>query len=383
MTLLPFVCPSAPDWSVDWHSIAAQFEWIRQMKGCPQDPAFHAEGDVFSHVRLVSEAMAGLSEWRVLPSQDREILFAAALLHDVAKPACTRHENGRITSRGHSLRGAIMARRILWECGADLIAREQICALVSSHQVPFFLIDRPDSERMAYRISQTARCDLLAILARADALGRTCTDQADVLTRVELFQEFCAERDCLASPRAFPSNLSRFEYFRAENRDPHYLAHEESTCEVVLMSGLPGAGKNTWIERNLASQPCISLDEIREEIDAGPTGNQGPVVQEAKQRAKALLRERRSFVWNATNLSRDIRSQLVDIFTAYHARTRIVYVDASFDRLHSQNSSREDAVPPNAIDRMLDRWEPLDPTEAAQVEWWGNAAEGWTLLKHA
>jgi hypothetical protein len=85
------------------------------MRGCAQDAVFHAEGDVWIHTRMVCEAMAALPVWCALPEGDRQVVFAAAVLHDQAKPSCTREENGRITSRGHSVRGAINARRILWE----------------------------------------------------------------------------------------------------------------------------------------------------------------------------------------------------------------------------------------------------------------------------
>ena len=77
----------------------------------------------------------------------------------MAKPSCTRNEEGRITTRGHSQRGAIAARRILWELGFNFTATEQVSALVRYHQLPFHLINRPDAQRMAFLISQTARCE--------------------------------------------------------------------------------------------------------------------------------------------------------------------------------------------------------------------------------
>ena len=366
----PFPCPVAPAWHVDWLALTEEFEWIRAMRDCPQDALFHAEGTVWTHVGMVCEALAGLDEFRTLPELERQILFAAALLHDVAKPSCTRHEDGRITSRGHSQRGAISARRILWDLGLGFAAREQVCALVRYHQLPFHLINRPDAQRMAFLISQTARCDLLTLLARADALGRECADKSDLLMQIELFREYCREQDCLYGPRRFPSSHSRLLYFRTAGRDPGYLAHESSRCEVTLLSGLPGAGKDTWIARHAAELPQISLDAIREETGAEQTGNQGAVVQAAREKARTFLRAGENFAWNATNLSREIRTQVIGLLLAYDARVRIVYVEASHDAFFVQNRGRDAVVPVSAIERMMNRWEVPDPTEAQGVEWW-------------
>jgi predicted kinase len=367
---LPFCCPAAPAWHVDWPALTEKFEWIRAMRDCPQDEAFHAEGTVWTHVGMVCEALAGLDEFRALPELDRHILFAAALLHDVAKPSCTRNEEGRITSRGHSQRGALAARRILWELGFNFTAREQVSALVRYHQLPFHLINRPDAQRMAFLISQTARCDLLTLLAKADVLGRECADKSDLLLQVELFREYCRDQDCIHGPRKFPSSHSRFLYFRTPSRDPGYLAHETTRSEVTVMSGLPGSGKDTWIARYASELPQISLDTIREETGAEPTGNQGAVVQAAREKARVFLRSGDHFVWNATNLSREIRGQVVDLLTAYDARIKIVYVEASHDLLFAQNQDRNAMLPKAVIERLMDRWEVPNPTEAQQVEWW-------------
>ena len=136
------------------------------------------------------------------------------------------------------------------------------------------------------------------------------------------------------------------------------------------MSGLPGAGKDTWIAQHLAELPRISLDAIREETGAPPTGGQGTVVQAAREKARAFLRAGENFVWNATNVSREIRKQVVDLMAAYDARVRLVYVEASHDAFLEQNRNRSSAVPGSAIERIMDRWEVPDPTEAQDVECW-------------
>jgi predicted kinase len=370
MNLPELYCPAPPGWRVRWQDLTDEFEWIRAMRECPQDSVFHREGDVWTHVGMVLEALASDVEFRALPTAGRSIVFTAALLHDVAKPACTRTEDGRVTSRGHSQRGAIAARRILWDLNLDFATREQICALVRYHQLPFHLINRPDAQRMVLLISQTARCDFLTLIARADALGRDCSDRDELLTHIALFREYCHEQGCLYGPRIFPSSHSRFMYFRNPGRDPEYRAYEEPRCEVTIMSGLPGAGKDAWVAQYRPELPQISLDQLRDELGAEPTRNQGGVVQAARERARTFLRAGTDFVWNATNISTEMRRQIVDLAVAYEARIRIVYVEATREGLFQQNEARSAIVASAAIARLLDRWEVPDVTEAQNVEWW-------------
>ncbi len=362
--------PQPPAWQVDWPQLDESFSWIRDMASCPQDPEHHAEGDVWIHTRMVAEALAEMPAWRSLPEADRQILFAAALLHDVAKPICTRLDpTGRITSRGHSRRGAILARQILWRLGVPFAVREQITALVRHHQVPYYLVDRPDARRLAIEISQTARCDWLALLAEADVRGRVCRDQQRMLDNVALFVEFCREEGCLGTPRAFASDQARFLYFRNGNRDPDAPAHDDFRAEVVVMSGLPGAGKDTWVRTHLPTWPVVSLDAVREELAIDPADDQGRVVNRARDQARDHLRNGRSFVWNATNLSRQLRGQCIQLLADYHARIRIVYLEPPEERLWVQNRQRQACVPQAVLERLLDRWEVPDRTEAHGVEW--------------
>jgi predicted kinase len=366
----PFsLCPQPPAWRLDWEALNDRFAWVRDLAGCPQDPVHHAEGDVWVHLRLVLEKLAALPAWRALPEPERQVVFTAALLHDVAKPECTRFEpDGRVSARGHSRRGAIVARRLLWRLGVLFDLREQITALVRFHQVPFYLIERADALRLAAEVSQTARCDHLAVLAEADAKGRRSRDVPRLLDNIALFAEFCREQDCLTRPRAFPSDHTRFLYFRDEGRHPDAPAHEDFRGEAVLMSGLPGAGKDHWISRNLPGWAVISLDALRGELDVDPADPQGALVNRARELARDHLRHGRPFVWNATNLSRQVRGESLRLLAGYHVRVRIVYVEVDEPRLHAQNRRRPAPVPAAVIERLLDRWEVPDRTEAHRVD---------------
>ena len=146
------------------------------------------------HTRMVLEAVCALPAFRALPEAERTIVFLACLLHDVSKPECTRIEaDGRISSRGHSRRGSIYAREILWRLGLSFALREAVCALILHHQVPFTLIERSDGERTAISVSQVARCDLLSLVTEADARGRRCADQSRLIDNIALYGDMDAD----------------------------------------------------------------------------------------------------------------------------------------------------------------------------------------------
>ena len=42
--------------------------------------------------------------------------------------------------------------------------------------------------------------------------------------------------------------------------------YDDTWGEVILMCGLPGTGKDTWIRENCPDLPVVSLDEIRKEM---------------------------------------------------------------------------------------------------------------------
>ncbi len=364
-------CPRPPHWGLDWDQLRRAYGWVEDLHSCPQDALFHAEGDVGVHTEMACRALAASPEFRGLGERERHIVFAAVLMHDIAKPSCTKEEGGRITSRGHSGRGDTMARKILWRQGVRFGEREAICGLIRHHQVPFFLVDRDDSRKLAYRVSHIACCDHLALVAWADGYGRRCADDADqqrILDNVALFREYCDEHECLTQPRQFPSDHSRFQYFQRDDRDPNYHAHDDTRCEVTLMSGLPGAGKDHWIRSYAPALPVVSLDAIRAELGIDPAAPQGRVIDEGRQRAKQHLRQQTSFVWNATNLSRPIREQLITLFASYNARVRVVYVEAAEAVIRDRNRQRKSPVPERVIDRLLDRWTIPTTAEAHAVE---------------
>lgn len=350
--------------------VEQKLDWILPMEGCPQDPFHHAEGDVLTHVLWVCRELVNLPDFQSLDDQAKQILAWSALLHDVAKPRCTVYkQGGRIGSPHHAPKGAIQARRILWALDCPFEIREQICALVLYHMPIFHAFKRSDPNRFAREVSLRCRCDHLAILAEADARGRECRDQNDLLERVELFKELAIESGCLDRPAEFASNYGRFRYFQGKWHNPELAPFEDVRSKVIVMSGLPGTGKDHWITNSAPNWPVVSLDYIRQVLGISPQDHQGRVIDEAREQARVHLRAKRDFIWNATNISRRIRDKSLSLFLEYGARIEVVYVETDIRTLESQNRNREHQVPWKAIERMLGKWDPPSLTEAHKVRY--------------
>jgi putative nucleotidyltransferase with HDIG domain len=357
------------DNKINWKKVEAT-PWWQALAACPQDPKHHGEGDVATHTRMVVEALEADPRFAELDERAQRVLRLAALLHDAGKPATTKHEaGGRITSNGHARIGAYIARRLLWEQGADFAEREAVCALVRWHMRPGYCLDSDDPERTAITIAQTARCDWLTLLAEADTRGRIAPGTEDALVRVGLFGELCKELGVWNTPYAFPSPHSRVVYFRTPGRARTYEAYDDTKGELVLMSGLPGSGKDTYIQQQLAHLPVVSLDVLRKELGIAPSDPQEPVALAALERARVYLRQKQDFVWNATNLRHELRARPLGLAADYNFRVKIVYREAPHARLFAQNRNRAAAVPEAVMNKYLDRWEVPTRVEAHEVEY--------------
>jgi predicted kinase len=64
-----------------------------------------------------------------------------------------------------------------------------------------------------------------------------------------------------------------------------------------------------------------------------------------------------------------MRRRVIDLALAYHARARVVYVEAPFADIVSRNRARSAAVPETILYRLLDKLEMPYIGEAHQVEW--------------
>lgn len=355
----------------DWSFLEQQFDWVKDMAQTSQDPLHHAEGNVAVHTQMVLSELEGMPAFNLLSAQTQEIIRTAALLHDVEKRSTTvKDEQGRISSPGHARKGAQTARLILYRDRVTPFAvREQIVGLVRYHGLPLWVLERPDPLKTLIRAAYEVNTEWLAILARADILGRLCEDKEELVYRIDCFEEFCKEHRCWGTERFFENPHAKMRYLQTDDAPVDYVPYENPAFEVILMSGLPGAGKDSFIRKNFSDIPVISLDGIREEwkVAADDQTANGRVIQEAKERAKVLLRRGEGFVWNATNTTRQMREQLIELFMTYRASVRIVYLEVPYQLLTAQNRNREAVVPQKVLERLINKLEVPATWEAHTV----------------
>ena len=144
---------------------------VERLKGVPQPPDYHPEGDVWTHTLLVMETLG-----RCEPA-----LGWAALLHDISKPE-TMSVADRIRFHGHAEKGAILARNILTRLRASNELIDAVAALVGAHMR---FQDVPKMGEAAFRrFVRLRHFDDLLLLHRADSLGaRKGLETLDLIAR--------------------------------------------------------------------------------------------------------------------------------------------------------------------------------------------------------
>lgn len=357
----------------DFNSIIEDFNIISNLKEVPQNPNYHKEGNVYIHTKKVCEELLNLSEWDELFDIEKVILYLAALFHDIGKISCTRIEDNKIVSPNHTIKGAKAFREIVYKeysksFNIDFNTREQIASLIKYHGLPLNFMEKDNVEYYLIKASECLDMRLLYMLSKADLLGRECSDKEKLLYKIEYFKEYSMEIGCYYSKMNFKNDYTRFKYFNNKNLWHDSEVFDVTTFEVIVMVGLPLSGKDTYIKENLSHMNVISLDEIREEMNVSPRGDSSKIAMIAKERAKEYLRLKQPFVWNATNIIRDTRKKLCDLFFSYGARVKFIYIEAPYKELIARNKIRNRTVPIKVLNNMIHKLDMIESIEGYETE---------------
>ena len=151
------------------------FPEIAALRGTPQEPEWHPEGDVFTHTLHCCDALVTLPGWRAADEEARIAWMLAVLAHDFAKPACTQRaeQDGRwrIVSPGHEAAGGPLAESFLTRINAPHAIRARVVPLVTNHLAHLQASTDRAVRRLARRLVPET-IDGLSLIITADAFGR-------------------------------------------------------------------------------------------------------------------------------------------------------------------------------------------------------------------
>ncbi len=138
--------------------------------------------------------------------------------------------------------------------------------------------------------------------------------------------------------------------------------------ELIILSGIPGSGKSTWIRNHMAKNPekdyvVISSDDIIEELcaQAGLTYTQGftqfigQSTAMVKQRSRQAFAARRNIIWDQTNLSIKSRRDKIRQADGYR-KIAVVWslTDSEWKkRFNKRKGETGKDIPQHVLDKMF------------------------------
>ncbi len=145
------------------------FPELESLIGCPQDPEWHPEGDVWTHTAHCLNAYAGL---RINDEYEDLIVGLGVLCHDLGKPATTvLGEDGRYRSPAHDTAGEAPTRSFLERLTRQKSIHDDVVPLVLTHMQPSAMYKSGAGKSAIRRLATRVRIDRLVRVVRADMRG--------------------------------------------------------------------------------------------------------------------------------------------------------------------------------------------------------------------
>lgn len=363
------------------------FPLLKEFKNTPQDPIWHAEGDVHIHTNMVLDELYQIfdTEQFIPTPEQRQILILAALLHDIAKPITTTvDEYGRVRARKHEEIGLnYLSFRILdLELPTESVI--QILNLVGYHQKPKLLVIKDEPKTEYLKLCNIVDYELIYWLEIADMKGRTCEDLDEQLMYLDEFYRLCeqylldysCDLQYLEDDSIYSEQVGNYKIIHGEMESfaeakPKFFEYSQNHSHFVMIVGISGTGKSTLASQEYPYYHLVSLDKLRYLFNQGPRlGSkemEGKVIQEAKQMLKHAFHHKINVVLDATNLRRELREQLLTLAHNYNARSTIHVLMKPVSQIKKQNKQRCMEIPEEVIDKQIAKFQLPSENEAHSV----------------
>lgn len=360
---------------INWDFIESIPE-IACLKQCWQNPKWHYEGDAWTHTRLAyekleKEVFSDFNLYYSLTDDELKLIRVAVILHDIGKGVTTAlGKDGNWHSYGHEFEGEKIARVLLWN--EDIHQRELICSLIRYHMEPLKLFDSKNWLTKLLEISLRVPIKYLYCVKMADLLGSVQinggTMDEDIM-KLKLIKETAISLNIWnKTGKEQYENIVKYSHNRS--LVPWKRPAEVKVAYVLI--GLPGAGKNTWIEKNLSmvdNLANISRDDIRVELGyckpdekyLGTDEEEKNVTKVYDEKLAFALKNNKCIVLNNVHLRKKYREITVNQLRS--AGFEVIYVYIEAPTLEFNYQRRNGQIKEDRIKAMALSYEWPEPTE--------------------
>lgn len=358
-----------------------------KMAETPQNPRYHAEGDVLAHTEMVLRKYFELRDRFALTEEEKQVLYWAAVLHDVGKTRTTTYEDGRWRSPGHEKAGVPLALdHLLRQPELTHAMREQVLGLVRWHGAPLsYARYRKDISKLKLLGTRTD-LRLLGIFSVFDFHGRICEDQAEILQQIEHFQQ-------IEVPKAeyefgkYAEVQKRYAAWNVRHKNAVWNAYRlKDTAllqklvqaknapplqtmgkKVILTVGPPASGKTTFLQREMPGIFRVDLAEHGlAESDLGDQFYEDRKLVEFKHFLTVYLNRHRQVVLDGRNLNVAFRRRLTDMIRDLQVEIEYLVFQSSLPILQSRGAEVE------ALHDLYASLDILHPWEAHAIRYFSD-----------
>lgn len=368
-------------WSLsceDIWTILRQLPIVQKLVTIPQNPKYHAEGNVLQHIDLCMQYWFSQKDQcdfsKLGYDLDMEIevhlpiieeckkaMTIVVALHDLGKLTRTTETETGIHHYGHPIESMRIAQQLLFYSDIPFGVKYEIIKLIQYHDYFIGWSRIKNIHDYLMRVHLAVHVPTLLLFCEIDNHGRIYKDQKSVLEGFEIlklcFQEW-------SDQNLFPKNKqAEVLLARKKLHDLTYVPHEEYNGKFIVLAGLPGSGKSYYANRlrkdaeNQAQIHIVSYDQMRDDfgISRGDFKKEKKFHLETRAKEEILkyLRLGETVILDNVNVSENTRAKWLQLALNYSAYTQIIYIEKNWKTMFEQNHNRQHVVPDDVIQQML------------------------------
>lgn len=359
-------------YKVDWEYVESIPEFAK-LKECEQNPKWHSEGNAWEHTMKCVHTAYTLILNEMYNELDPKIAIAAVLFHDIGKGVTTEFLKGNWHAYGHEFAGEKIARRLLWN--EPMPVREVICACARWHMK---VLNMATSKNVVNEILGMSRIPYanwryLTFVKHCDILGSEQYNIDSKYNDIDKVWAICNIAIKLGVlDHEFPVYQEE-QHRMVFSPNKAWKAGIEDIPSVYVLIGLPGAGKNTWIEQFLGEKVpedivILSRDDIRSELGFCNDGDKVVLSPDKENEVSAVFNERfvralndgKDVILNNVNLKKKYRDDFKRLAGNRLIDWQYVYIEAP---TIEDNINRRPTFDPEVLMSMRETLEWPQPDE--------------------